>query len=819
MADTSRHRVVVTGLGAITSQGNSLDDFWGGVSSGRVAIREVTHLPMDGYRTSLGGEVQDPALPEHDYLHPDGFHDRALDFTVKAAEEAMANCGVGVGAGASGAGGSAAAGSDDGGTVANGSAAIPAERWGVVIGTCNAGLLAGEEWYRRREAGEKPDPRLVLLVPPQAFSEALSGIFGLRGPVLSVDTACAASANAIGYAAELIRNGQADAVLTGGADAFSDILYAGFNSLESLSPEPAAPYSRDRKGLSLGEGSGMLVLMREDLAREQGAPVLAEILGYGLSADGYHPTAPHPEGRGAARAIQTALAQGGVSPDEVAYVNSHGTGTPKNDPAETAATKVGLGEDAAHRAAVSSTKSMIGHLLGGAGAIEAISTVKTLEQQLAPPTASFTEPDPDCDLDYITEGPRAMDIDIAVSNNFAFGGANASIVFARAGARPQGPASPALDRVVITGLGALTPAGTDVQALWEAYSGGRDCTSAQDGVDAQDGVRLGRVDYTPGDFLSPKERKRVDGLGLFSIISSRQALEDASLELTDENRTRVGAILGTGVGPMESMEGFSVGVINEGASGANPAVFPNTVYNAAGGQVAIKIGALGPASTVTVGHAAGASSLCYGCELAGADHADAMLCLGADSLTDTVITAYRELGVLGGAAAGGAGASNGAGSGMALSEAGVAVLVERLGAALKRGARIHAEVLGHAVTSDALGVGRIDPEGEGLERAMRLALERAGVAASDVAAVWASRCGLAVADQAEAKAIERLLGADVKVNAPKLLVGEPMGAGASLNAALAIAAWEHGEDIGPVLVNSTSLGGTNFAIVLAPHAA
>jgi 3-oxoacyl-[acyl-carrier-protein] synthase II len=779
MASLPRQRVVVTGMGAITSQGNSLDDFWGGVSNGRVAIRDVKHMPMDGYRTRLGGEVEDPAAPEHSYLSPDGFRDRALDFTVKAAEEAMANCGVGVGP-------------------------IPAERWGVVIGTCNAGLLAGEEWYRRRKAGEKPDPRLVLLVPPQAFAEALSGVFDLRGPVLSVDTACAASANAIGYAAELIRNGQADAVLTGGADAFSDILYAGFNSLESLSPEPAAPYSRDRKGLSLGEGSGMLVLMREDLAREQGAPVLAEILGYGLSADGYHPTAPHPEGRGAARAIQMALAQGGVEPGEVAYVNSHGTGTPKNDPAETAATKAGLGEEAAAQIAVSSTKSMIGHLLGGAGAIEAISTVKTLEQQLAPPTASYTEPDPECDLDYIPEGPRAMEINIAVSNNFAFGGANASLVFARAGTRPQGPAQPRMDRVVITGLGALTPAGTDLQALWDAYSAGRDCTAEEDGV------RLGRVDFTPGDFLGPKERKRVDGLGLFSIIASRQALEDAALELSDENRTRVGAILGTGVGPMESMEAFSAGVIEEGASGANPAIFPNTVYNAAGGQVAIKIGALGSASTVTVGHAAGASSLCYGYDLASADHADAMLCLGADSLTDTVIAAYRELGVLGG---------NGS-SGMALSEAGVAVLVERLGAASKRGARIRAEMLGYAITSDARGVGRMDPEGEGLERAMRLALEHSGVAASDLAAVWATRCGLAVADEAEAKAIERLApGGDVKVNAPRLLLGEPMGAGASLSVALAIAAWEHGEDVGPVLINSTSLGGTNCAIVLAPYSA
>jgi 3-oxoacyl-[acyl-carrier-protein] synthase II len=796
VADNSkqRQRVVVTGLGAITSQGNSLEAFWDGVSNGRVAIRAVQHMPMDGYRTKLGGEVQDPAAPEHGYLNPDGFHDRAIDFTIKAAEEAMANCGVEVGT-------------------------IPAERWGVVIGTCNAGLLAGEEWHVRRKRGEQPDPRLVLLVPPQAMAEALSGAFGLRGPVLSVDTACAASANAIGYAGELVRSGQADAVLTGGADAFSDILYAGFNSLESLSPEPAAPYSRDRKGLSLGEGSGMLVLMREDLAREHGAPVLAEIMGYGLSADGYHPTAPHPEGRGAARAIQTALAQGGVSPSEVGYVNSHGTGTAKNDPAETAATKVGLGEEAARGAAVSSTKSMIGHLLGGAGAIEAISTVKTLERQFAPPTAGYTEPDPECDLDYITEGPRAMELEVAVSNNFAFGGANASIVFARAGARTQGPPTPRLDRVVVTGLGALTPAGTDLDALWEAYSAGRDCTSAEDGV------QLGRVDFSAGDFLGPKERKRVDRLGLFSIIASRLALADAGLELSDENRTRVGAILGTGVGPMESMEDFAVGVIEEGSGGANPAVFPNTVYNAAGGQVAIKVGALGSASTVTVGHAAGAASLCYGCDLAATDHADAVLCLGADSLTDTVITAYRELGVLAGSADGaagtsngGAGASNGAGSsGMALAEAGVAVLVERLGAARARGARIRGEVLGYAITSDARGIGRIDSKGEGLERAMRLALEQAGVSAKELAAVWSSRCGLAVADEAEAKAIERVAGADVKVNAPKLKLGEPMGAGASLSVALALAAWEHGTDVGPVLVNSTSLGGTNIAIVLAPY--
>jgi 3-oxoacyl-[acyl-carrier-protein] synthase II len=779
-----QNRVVVTGMGAVTPEGVTLEEYWEGVRNGKVAIREVQHLPMDGFRTSIGGEVQDEFQPEHEYLNPDGFHDRAIDFTVRAAEEAMRNCGVGVGP-------------------------IPSERWGVVIGTCNAGLLAGEEWWMRRDRGEKPDPRLVMLVPPQAIAEALSGTFGLKGPALSVDTACAASANAIGYASALVRDGQVDAVLTGGSDALSDILVAGFNSLESLSPEPAAPYSIDRKGLSLGEGSGMLVLMSEHVAREQGAPILAEIIGYGLSADGYHPTAPHPEGRGASRAIQTALKQAGVSPDEVGYVNSHGTGTAKNDPAETAATKVGLGEDAAYKTAVSSTKSMIGHLLGGAGAAEAIVTVKTLQDQVLPPTANFTEPDPECDLDYVPNEPREAQLDIALSNNFAFGGANASVLFARAGARAEGPPAPDTDRVVITGLAALTPAGTDLDALWSAYKEGRDCTSTEDGT------QVGRVELSASDFLAPKERKRVDRLGVFSIIATRLALEDAGVELTDDNRTRVGAILGTGVGPMESMVDFAIPVIQEGASGANPALFPNTVYNAAAGQVAIKVGTTGPTSTVTAGHAAGASSLCYGADLAAADHADAVLCLGADALTDTVIAAYRELGVLGDSA------PQEGGTGFALAEAGVAILVERLGKAQERGARIYGELLGYGITSDAKGIGRIDPEGVGIERAMRLALERAGIDAGDVKAVWASKSGLSVVDEAEDKAIERVLGSDAKVIAPKLLLGEPMGAGASLATALALKGWQEGDEEhsprGPVLVNSTSLGGTNFSVVLAPH--
>jgi 3-oxoacyl-[acyl-carrier-protein] synthase II len=773
-------RVVVTGMGAITAQGSSLESFWEGVRSGRSVIREMQHLPMDGYRTKLGGEVQDVVLPEHEYPNPDSYREPVIDFALKAAEEAVANCGV------------------------LPSQAIPPERWGVVIGTCNAGLLAAERWYIAKHKGEQPDPELLILSTPQALAEALASAFGLKGPVISVNTACAASANAIGYASELIRYGQADAVLTGGSEALSGVLYSGFNALESLSPKPAAPYSRDREGLSLGEGSGMMVLMAEEKARELGAPVLAEIIGYSLSADGYHPTAPHPEGAGAGRAIKTALTAAGVQANDVDYVNSHGTGTAKNDPAETAATKVGLG-DHAYETAVSSTKSMIGHLLGAAGSVENIVVVKAIQEQVAPPTANFTEPDPECDLDYVPNEPRPLEIDVAVSNNFAFGGANASVVWARPGFRDVPPPLPEFDRVVVTGISTLTSAGTDADETLKAFEEQRSPLAREDGT------WVGRAGFDPAEFLSPKERKRVDRLGVFSVIAAKLALQDAGLDVNDDNRARIGAIIGTGVGPMESMEQFSAPVFDEGPGAANPAVFPNTVYNAAGGQVAMQTGAIGVASTVTAGHAAGASAMTYAFDLAAAGKADAVLCLATDTLTDAVLDGYRDLGVLTTAEPG-----SESSDGFALAEGSVGLLLERLSHARARGARAYGELRGYAITSDAQGVGRIDERGEGVERAMRLALEAAGIEPGDISAVWASACGSPAADRAEAEAIRRVFGDDVEVKAPKRLLGEPMGAGGSLNTALALKSWQHGAPEGPVLVNSLSLGGTNFSIVLAP---
>jgi 3-oxoacyl-[acyl-carrier-protein] synthase II len=858
--------VVVTGIGAVTAYGAGTGVLWRGVRDGVVAIRPVKKLPMDGYRTTYGGEVPASALPVRDRIGrpPGGGPDRgprepALDFAIAAAEEAMAGCGL---------------------------FSVPAERWGLVYGSCNGGLVSGERALREEAAGGEPDWRLSLLVPPQGIAEALSGAFGLRGPVLSVNTACASGAHAIAHAVEILRAGRADAMLVGGSDALSDVVFAGFNSLESLAAGPAAPYSRDRDGLSLGEGAGMLVLTAAGTARSAGATVLAEVLGYGLSADGYHPTAPRPDGAGAARAIRRALAVAGVQPDEVDYVNGHGTGTAKNDPAEVNAVRAALA-GAADGILLSSTKSMIGHLLGAAGAVEAIVTVLALREQIAPPTAGYREPDPRCNLDVVPNIARPATLDVAASNNFAFAGANACVLLGRPGRsprpRPGGPPAGACagpegragcarvpvgkghtgppgrphaevaavagrwaaglpgdavadpEPVVVTGLAALSPAGEGADALARAYRAGRVLGSPSTGTG---GLRVAAVGVDMDRYVPARQRRRMDRLGLLAVAACQDALADAGLGSAERPAPRIGVVLGTGLGPMQSMEAFTRPLIECGPAMANPSVFPNTVYNAAAGQVAMLLGLTGVTSTVTATHAAGGAALCTARDLLRSGAADAVVCPAVDVLCPAVLGAYGRIPLFRGPDA----------AGYTLAEGGYAVVVERLSSARSRGATIHAELVGQGIASDARGTGRWDPRGGGLERAIRAALAEAALPPGGVSAVWLNAAGLPAVDRPERAALGRVFGAAMPAaEEPKRVLGEPVGAGSHLSITLALTGWRRGTQPtatqragtqptgtqrtgtqrtgtqrtgaappGPVLVNSSSLGGTHVALVLAP---
>ena len=770
---TEAVRIGVVGMGAVSAFGIGVPALWRGVAAGTVAIRGVDRLDTSVYASHLAGEVKSEIRPAHSYPGQSANREPTIDYALLAAEEAWEDAGIGL---------------DQ----------VPAARWAVVMGTSIGGIVTGERWLASRlSGGAEVAPVELLWVSPHAPAEAMADAFGLHGPVVTICTACASSTNAIGYAADLIRSGRADAALAGGTDSISATVFAGFNSLEALSPRPAAPFSRDRQGLSLGEGAGVLVLVRADLAERLGVPIQAEVAGYGISSDGYHPTAPRPDGSGAARAIVAALANAGTVPARVGYINAHGTGTDRNDSSESAAISAALGIHA-RSIPVSSTKSMTGHTLGAAGAIEAIITVRTLGEATIPPTANFDRADPDCDLDIVANQARSAAVDVALSNSFGFGGANACLVMASPGALAA-PVAPARRRVVVSGLATLIGTGRDPDDVWAAFAGGSPA------LKLEGGTRLGSFKVDPWPLLVGRETRRMDRISVIAVVASGIALADSGIEIEDDNRDRVGVVYSTGAGPVETLEMFIAPLLEDGPAAGNPAVFPHAVYNSAGGYVAMHLGAVGASTTITTGHAAGGTGIIYSRDLVADGRADAVIAVCADSATPLLVEAYRELGLIGSAEAD-----------LSLTDAGIAIVVESQASAAARRHPAYAELAGCGMS-----FARPDSPGHGaaIEAAMRAAVNDAGLAPADVTMVWSAASGHRSVDAAEAAAIRRVFGRKVVTIAPKLVLGEPFGAGAGLGLTLAAKAWTHPEaglPTGPALVNSSSMTGTWTSLLVTP---
>jgi 3-oxoacyl-[acyl-carrier-protein] synthase II len=399
-----QRRVVITGLGAVTSIGGTLADFWKSLLSGACGIRPFSLFDPASYRTQTAAQVDEI---------PDGFltpaerrrMSRADRMGVAAAREAIAASGLDL-------------------------ASEDPSRIGVILGGGTSGLIDSEAFFELYLRGRKARPSMVLNHLPDSITDRVAQRFGLEGIKSTITTACSSSANALGYAFDAISAGLADVVVTGGSDVLARLTYGGFNSLRSVDPDPCRPFDRERKGLSIGESAGILVFEEEGRARRRGAPVVAEFRGYGVTSDAYHMTAPDPSGTAGGRTIRAALRNAGVNAEDVDYVNAHGTATPQNDSAETSALKSALG-DRARRIPVSSIKSMIGHCLCASGAIEAVATALTVRDGRVPPTIHYENPDPACDLDYVPNAAREVDVEVALSNSFAFGGNSSVVVLSR----------------------------------------------------------------------------------------------------------------------------------------------------------------------------------------------------------------------------------------------------------------------------------------------------------------------------------------------------------------------------------------------------
>lgn len=406
-----QRRVVITGLGAVTPLGLSVEEFWANVIAGKSGVGLITRFDTTDFNVKIAAEVK--GFDPENYLDKKEARrtDRFVQFALAAAKMAV----------------------DDASLTIDES---NCEDVGVYIGSGVGGISTVEE--QARTLFEKGPSRVSPFMVPMMISDMAAGqvsiMLGAKGPNEATVTACASSAHAIGNAFNAIRYGRAEVMITGGSEAaITPLSIAGFQSARALStrndePEKASrPFDLNRDGFVMGEGAGILILEELEHAKRRGAKIYAELVGFGSTGDAYHITSPAPEGEGAKRAIIRALKDAGLQPDEVQYVNAHGTSTCYNDLYETKAIKAVFGD----RIAVSSTKSMTGHLLGAAGAIEAIITALTLEHQIIPPTINYETPDPECDLDYVPNRARESKIDAAITNSFGFGGHNAVLVLRR----------------------------------------------------------------------------------------------------------------------------------------------------------------------------------------------------------------------------------------------------------------------------------------------------------------------------------------------------------------------------------------------------
>jgi 3-oxoacyl-[acyl-carrier-protein] synthase II len=404
-------RVVITGMGAITPIGNSVEEFFNNVKAGKCGIDFITSFSTDGFTAKVAAEVKDFDPKKYMDFKEARRMDRFSQFAMAAAKEAIEDSGIQL---------------DQ----------VNRERFGVIVGSGIGGIdnIEKEEQKLLEKGPKRINPLFIPMIITNMAAGNIAIKYGAKGVCTNVVTACATGSHCIGEAFRSIKHGYSDIILAGGTEgSITPLAIAGFTSLTALStsenPNRASiPFDKERDGFVMGEGAGILLLEEYEHALARGAKIYAEVVGYGATSDAYHITSPAPDGEGAARAMIMAMEEAGITPKEISYINAHGTSTPVNDKYETAAVKTAMREEA-YRIPVSSTKSMIGHLLGAAGAVEAVACVKAISDSFIPATIGLSVPDEECDLDYVPGVGREETVSYAMSNSLGFGGHNATLIF------------------------------------------------------------------------------------------------------------------------------------------------------------------------------------------------------------------------------------------------------------------------------------------------------------------------------------------------------------------------------------------------------
>ncbi|MGK5637736.1 beta-ketoacyl synthase N-terminal-like domain-containing protein [Streptomyces sp. URMC 126] len=749
-------RIVITGLGMISAVGSTADECWTAIRAARSGIGTVTEVDTTGLITTQGGQSPVKEVPGVD---------RCLTLALTAATEAVEH------------GRLAEAGYDP-------------ERVGVVIGsslgTSRSVGTFHQQWIR--EGLRKADVRLLKGYALHSVADAVAEKLGLGGPRSLLSNACAAGAVAIGYALELMWSGEADAVLVGGVDPLAELSFNGFNSLGALDSGGCSPYTRS-EGLNLGEGAGFLLLEKADAAAARGLSAIAEVAGYGLSADAYHQTAPDPGGEGAQRAMAAALLSAGHTVEDVDYINGHGTGTPTNDKVEPKAIKTLFKTPPP----VSSTKSMIGHTLGAAGAVEAVVCALAVRDGVLPPTANTGGAEAPSGLDIVPEAAREQDVDVVVSNSFAFGGNNAALVIRhpeRVTTEPPAAAAAAAGRdVVITGVAGIAGTATGNDELFAALAEGTPVYQGEVAIDGYGTRRAGTVDFKAiAAGINPAVLRRMDPTSRLAAAVVAE-LHRAYGKPSRQEAAQTGLIFATGLAPITPVQEFDSGVVLAGGpAGANPKFFPNTVVNAAAGHVAILHRFKGITATVCSGGTSALSALHYAYRLIARGAAERIVVVVADECPDALVAGHVKVpGFLGSSDVRPFG-----GGGTVLSAGAVAIALESTDAAKASGRPVLGRIAGFGLTGDDSGIAGLRPDGAAWARSMTEAVRAAGLTPEDIGLVASAAMGREAVDAAEIAALRAGGLAERPVTATKSVFGETYGSAPGLALAAALRAMGDG---------------------------
>lgn len=763
-------RVVVTGYGIINALGKNKEEVEQRLFHGDSGITAKVFSSVDGDYKGSVGEIQnltevDPFFEENNVPY-----DRCAQIAIMAAKECLTHAGF------------------------DANAEDPYRR-GVAIGTSLGGMLSGQTFHRQwlKDGNiDDADEKYLYLYPLHAVVDVIAKKYQFKGVKNVISTACAASGNIVGYGADMIKSGKHDAMLIGGVDPLCVFSFAGFNSLKALDPNPCQPYSGSH-GINLGEGGAFVMLEDYEHAVARNATIYAEVLGYGLSADAYHPTAPDLGGGGASRAMNTAINLAGIQKEAVSYVNGHGTGTTANDKAERSAFKTVFG-DKISEVPLSSIKGAIGHCLGAAGAEECVVSIMTLNNGLLPPTVNF-QSDAESPINLVPNTAQKHDCDIILSNSFAFGGNNCCLALGKVTTKRE--VKPLeKKKVVITGMGCCGVGGENLEELWNTFAS-RSVNIENvtiDGAKCNQAGTMHAVEwkkYIPGRVI-----RRIDDVTKLAMTAGKQALDHSKLTVTRNNTERIGVIYATGTGPLATIVNIDKSIVTKGIGSISLSDFPNSVINAAPGNFCIANMLKGPTSTLSSGTASFLVAFDYATELLNSDMADAIIMIGADECNDPLILGNDKVHLLSRTKF--APLSEQA-DGMVLSPGAVALMLETEQHAAARNANIYASVKGYATTSDNYHLGTVSPQGEELYECVKRAIQDSGEDKIDL--YIPAAMGIPNCDAADIHALQRLiqeglLAEDVACSMVSPMLGIASGSNSGYGLLAALYSMLHQEVIG-----------------------